>query len=90
MNILVSMQVGYGDVVAQSFVGKTCVVIMIAIGLVLIPVQAALFYNEISARRVIRGEGFQRSLCRVSTGIRIDNIVSKDDKDCCIVQPSLI
>lgn len=28
---------------------------MIAIGLVLIPVQAALFYNEISARRVIRG-----------------------------------
>lgn len=47
--------VGFGDVVAQTVFGKAFVVIMIAVGLVLIPVQAALFYNEISARRVIKG-----------------------------------
>ena len=47
--------VGFGDVVAQTVFGKAFVVVMIAVGLVLIPVQAALFYNEISARRVIKG-----------------------------------
>jgi voltage-gated potassium channel Kch len=47
--------VGFGDVVAKTVFGKAFVVVMIAVGLVLIPVQAALFYNEISARRVIKG-----------------------------------
>ncbi len=47
--------VGFGDVVPTTVFGKAFVVIMIAVGLVMIPVQAALFYNEISARRVIKG-----------------------------------
>ena len=47
--------VGFGDVVPHTVFGKAFVVVMIAIGLVMIPVQAALFYNEISARRVIKG-----------------------------------
>ena len=47
--------VGFGDVVAKTVFGKAFVVVMIAVGLVIIPVQAALFYNEISARRVIKG-----------------------------------
>lgn len=47
--------VGFGDVVAETVFGKAFVVVMIAIGLVMIPVQAALFYNEVSARRVIKG-----------------------------------
>ena len=47
--------VGFGDVVPTTVFGKAFVVVMIAVGLVTIPVQAALFYNEISARRVIKG-----------------------------------
>lgn len=47
--------VGFGDVVPTTVFGKAFVVVMIAVGLVMIPVQAALFYNEISARRVIKG-----------------------------------
>lgn len=46
---------GFGDVVAMTFVGKACVVAMIAVGIVMIPVQAAAFYNEVSARRVTKG-----------------------------------
>jgi len=42
-------------VVATTFLGKACVVAMIAVGIVLIPVQAATFYNELAARRVVRG-----------------------------------
>ena len=41
--------------VAISVVGQACVVAMIAIGIVLIPVQAAAFYNEVSARRTVKG-----------------------------------
>lgn len=47
--------VGYGDVVATSFIGRAAILAMIALGIVLIPVQAAAFYAELSARRVIRG-----------------------------------
>ena len=47
--------VGYGDVVATSFLGRACILAMIAVGIVLIPVQAATFYSEVSARRVVRG-----------------------------------
>jgi len=47
--------VGYGDVVATSVLGRAAILAMIALGIVLIPVQAASFYSEVSARRVIRG-----------------------------------
>ena len=47
--------VGYGDVVATTLLGQAAVLAMIAVGLVLIPVQAAQFYAEVSARRVVRG-----------------------------------
>lgn len=43
------------DVVPVSFLGRAAVLGMIAVGIVLIPVQAAAFYTELSARRVIRG-----------------------------------
>lgn len=47
--------VGYGDVVAKSMLGRAAVLAMIAVGIVLIPVQAAAFYSEVNARRVVRG-----------------------------------
>ena len=47
--------VGYGDVVATSFMGRAAILGMIALGIVLIPVQAAAFYAELNARRVVRG-----------------------------------
>lgn len=47
--------VGYGDVVATSVLGRAAILGMIALGIVLIPVQAAAFYSEVSARRVVRG-----------------------------------
>lgn len=47
--------VGYGDVVPQTVLGRACVLAMIAVGVVLIPVQAAQFYSEVTARRVVRG-----------------------------------
>ena len=47
--------VGYGDVVATSLLGRAAIMAMIAVGIVLLPVQAAQFYSELSARRVIRG-----------------------------------
>ena len=43
------------DVVPASFLGRAAVLGMIAVGIVLIPVQAAAFYAEFSARRVVRG-----------------------------------
>jgi voltage-gated potassium channel Kch len=47
--------VGYGDVVATSLLGRAAILAMIALGIVLIPVQAAAFYSEVNARRVVRG-----------------------------------
>jgi hypothetical protein len=43
------------DVVPVSLFGRLAVLGMIAVGIVLIPVQAAAFYAEVSARRVVRG-----------------------------------
>ena len=48
--------VGFGDVVARTLLGKAVVLGMIAVGVVLIPVQATQFYAEFMARRVRRGE----------------------------------
>ena len=48
--------VGYGDVVATTFLGKAVVLAMICLGVVAIPVQAAQVYAELSARRVVLGE----------------------------------
>lgn len=53
--IITLTTVGYGDVVAQSALGKAVVVAMICVGVVLIPVQATAFYAELQARRVVRG-----------------------------------
>ncbi|PSC70953.1 transcription factor MYB44-like isoform B [Micractinium conductrix] len=47
--------VGFGDVVATSFLGKAVVIATICIGVVAIPVQAAQLYAEFTARRVVRG-----------------------------------
>lgn len=40
----------------QTFLGKAVVLGMICLGVVLIPVQAAQVYAELSARRVVLGE----------------------------------
>ncbi|GAB4817363.1 hypothetical protein N2152v2_004409 [Parachlorella kessleri] len=47
--------VGYGDVVATTFLGKAVVLATICLGVVAIPVQAAQVYAELSARRVVLG-----------------------------------
>ncbi|KAL4423371.1 hypothetical protein ABPG77_004302 [Micractinium sp. CCAP 211/92] len=47
--------VGFGDVVAQTFLGKAVVIATICVGVVTIPVQAAQLYAEFTARRVVRG-----------------------------------
>ena len=48
-------QVGYGDVVAQSNLGKLAVLAMICVGVVLIPVQTSALYAQLTARRVTLG-----------------------------------
>ncbi len=48
-------QVGYGDVVAQSDLGKLAVLAMICVGVVLIPVQTSALYAQLTARRVTLG-----------------------------------
>ena len=48
--------VGFGDIVAHTLLGKAVVIATICIGVVLIPVQAAQLYAEVSARRVVRGK----------------------------------
>ncbi|KAL4448241.1 hypothetical protein ABPG75_005460 [Micractinium tetrahymenae] len=47
--------VGFGDVVAQTYLGKAVVIATICVGVVTIPVQAAQLYAEFTARRVVRG-----------------------------------
>ncbi|KAK9826205.1 hypothetical protein WJX81_007538 [Elliptochloris bilobata] len=47
--------VGYGDVVAQSNLGKLAVLAMICVGVVLIPVQTSALYAQLTARRVTLG-----------------------------------
>ena len=48
--------VGFGYIVAHTLLGKAVVIATICIGVVLIPVQAAQLYAEVSARRVVRGK----------------------------------
>ena len=50
------VQVGYGDVVAQSNLGKLAVLAMICVGVVLIPVQTSALYAQLTARRVTLGK----------------------------------
>ena len=43
------------DVVAITIPGRLVILVMICVGVVLIPAQAAQLYNEVVSRRVIRG-----------------------------------
>ena len=54
-------QVGYGDIVAKSNLGKLAVLAMICVGVVLIPVQTSALYAQLTARRVTLGDS--RSYC---------------------------
>jgi len=56
-------QVGYGDVVAQSDLGKLAVLAMICVGVVLIPVQTSALYAQLTARRVTLGAAPGRTRC---------------------------
>jgi hypothetical protein len=47
--------VGFGDVVAQTMLGRAVIILTICFGVVAIPVQAAQLYAEFTARRVVRG-----------------------------------
>lgn len=47
--------VGYGDVVMASSWGKTVVLAMICVGVVLIPVQTSQLYSQLTARRITLG-----------------------------------
>jgi hypothetical protein len=71
--------VGFGDVVPRTFLGRACVMAMIAVGVVLIPVQAAQVYSEVSARRVVRGTLADWSAPFVVLGTRLTEVRAFSD-----------
>ncbi|RMZ57560.1 hypothetical protein APUTEX25_001760, partial [Auxenochlorella protothecoides] len=47
--------VGFGDIVAYTILGRLVILVMICVGVVLIPVQAAQLYSELASRRMVQG-----------------------------------
>ncbi len=47
--------VGYGDVVVKSPLGKLAVLVMMAVGVVLIPVRTSQLYKQVASQRITAG-----------------------------------